>query len=560
MIKVIFFNLFSTSEEGLTTMPNELCINSLNCNNIFPDEFLNFTNNNKIKFSHQGIAVIYAPNGTGKTTLARIFSKKNNTHFNVVYNGNNFSTETEQNLFYIIEDQNRRNIIQGNAQEFFIGNNIRREYELKELLNSTLKTLLLDIATLLKDKYKIATKTNKLIDLLPNEQIRTILRDIVNKSSKGGNTSCEQICSIIDHLNSESPLTSDIDNQKLSFLTNDFNNKNSFINLLYGIQVGLISPNTRIRNIEKDDEAVRILNMFPDVEQCIVCDNEHINVAELIETKSQDKEFILGSLNGELKPLIVPIISTNLSEDPFNIKSTILDLLETGNPLILEALISDIDETKELFIRCVEAEIKNIIITSGIHELFQEYSTLRSNDIELHEEDYLYIQEIINSNVDKELKVDRDSNGNIVVFLDNSGLIGKDRNELPLSTGEQNFLSICFELLKAKNSNSPIIVLDDPISSFDSIYKNKIAYAIIKILQNKKIFLLTHNTDLLRLLDSQYSGCFRLYLFNKNDDTSRGFLPIKDTETSLILRVDKLLKLFRENIYAYVEDFNLFLI
>ena len=74
---------------------------------------------------------------------------------------------------------------------------------------------------------------------------------------------------------------------------------------------------------------------------------------------------------------------------------------------------------------------------------------------------------------------------------------------MPLSSVEQNFLSLTFEFLKAKNSDKPIIILDDPISSFDSIYKNKIAYAIVKILQNKKRVILTHNVDLLRLLDGQ---------------------------------------------------------
>lgn len=47
------------------------------------------------------------------------------------------------------------------------------------------------------------------------------------------------------------------------------------------------------------------------------------------------------------------------------------------------------------------------------------------------------------------------------------------------------------------------IELDDPISSFDSVYKNKIAFCIIKFLENKKQIILTHNTDLIRLLEVQ---------------------------------------------------------
>lgn len=85
---------------------------------------------------------------------------------------------------------------------------------------------------------------------------------------------------------------------------------------------------------------------------------------------------------------------------------------------------------------------------------------------------------------------------------------GKTRDELPLSTGEQNFLSLTFEFLKAKNSERPIVVIDDPVSSFDSIYKNKVVYAIVKMLHHKKRIVLTHNTDLIRLLDGQYRRCF----------------------------------------------------
>ena len=51
--------------------------------------------------------------------------------------------------------------------------------------------------------------------------------------------------------------------------------------------------------------------------------------------------------------------------------------------------------------------------------------------------------------------------------------------------------------MKAKKSDMPVVVIDDPISSFDSIYKNKIVYAIVKILHNKKRIVLTHNTDLI---------------------------------------------------------------
>lgn len=80
-------------------------------------------------------------------------------------------------------------------------------------------------------------------------------------------------------------------------------------------------------------------------------------------------------------------------------------------------------------------------------------------------------------------------------MLDDQALLGLDRSEMHLSSGEQNFISLAFALLLARHSEQEFIVVDDPISSFDSVYKNKIAFCIVKFLENKKQIILTHNTD-----------------------------------------------------------------
>ena len=85
-------------------------------------------------------------------------------------------------------------------------------------------------------------------------------------------------------------------------------------------------------------------------------------------------------------------------------------------------------------------------------------------------------------------------------------MLGTERKQMELSTGEQNFISLAFELLYARHSDKEYIIMDDPISSFDSVYKNIIAFCIIKFLENKKQVILTHNTDLIRLLDVQLNN------------------------------------------------------
>lgn len=52
--------------------------------------------------------------------------------------------------------------------------------------------------------------------------------------------------------------------------------------------------------------------------------------------------------------------------------------------------------------------------------------------------------------------------------------------------------------MRARNVEEDIIVIDDPISSFDSIYKNKIIYCINSLSETKECLVLTHNIDLIK--------------------------------------------------------------
>ena len=162
--------------------------------------------------------------------------------------------------------------------------------------------------------------------------------------------------------------------------------------------------------------------------------------------------------------------------------------------------------------------------------------------------------------MDKKIAVRRDENKNIKILLEEREFLGKDREELPLSTGEQNFLSLCFEFLKAKNSPQKIVVLDDPISSFDSIYKNKVVFAMVKMLENKPRIILTHNIDLLRLLESQYKNSFRLYLLNNTEGENNGFIALSKNEQSMLINLQELLNTFRHTIFNSIKSPEMYLI
>ena len=234
--------------------------------------------------------------------------------------------------------------------------------------------------------------------------------------------------------------------------------------------------------------------------------------------------------------------------------------IETGELDGICNLREDIQKYRDIFVKKVINELLEILNNSDIKDKNEEYKNLINEKPEINDGDFLYIEQIINNSMLKKIKIDRDDKKNIQIFIENKEFLGIDREELPLSSGEQNFLSLTLEFLKAKNSDKPIVILDDPISSFDSIYKNKIAYAIIKILNNKKRVILTHNVDLLRLLDGQLKKCFSLFLFNNTENEENGVIPLKPDERDMLISLDALLKAFRTNIYKHVKNKELFLI
>ena len=56
-----------------------IIFNSIENKDIFSLDYKEFTKNNKIDFSKEGISVIYGPNGTGKTSLVKVLSAEKGT-------------------------------------------------------------------------------------------------------------------------------------------------------------------------------------------------------------------------------------------------------------------------------------------------------------------------------------------------------------------------------------------------------------------------------------------------------------------------------------------------
>jgi ABC-type lipoprotein export system ATPase subunit len=529
--------------------------NKIENGDIFTRDFKPLVKHNGIDFAAgEEIAVIYGPNGTGKTSLIKVLAGEKSTKIEFEYDGQSYTSGKD--VFHIINDQNNRNIIEGETKDFFLGDNIRREFELQGLIVAERKKLIDGLISSLKT-HGISAANSPLIDLIPNTDIVAVIKDAANSKSKGEKFANAQLISSLGAITIAN--VPEYDEKKLAFIQNDLASKDSIIKRIEDVNTAPSTPHPHVHQIEENTEAINILNRFHK-DQCIVCDTEGIDWEALLSSKTANRATVFEALSDEIKPIIEKIIALVPTSDPLQIKTRLVDAISNGDNADIVTLLQEVIAHKALYSLLLCNDLAAVFAESELADQVAEYEALIAEKPEITQEDELYIQEIISNSMSKSLALERDENKNLKILLSNKEVLGKDRKELPLSTGEQNFLSLTFEFLKAKNSDCPIVVIDDPVSSFDSIYKNKVAYAIVRMLHRKKRIILTHNTDLLRLLDSQYSNCYKLYLLNNTDGEENGFIALNNKEQDMLMSLEKLLTAFRSKLFPYIQNVELFLI
>ena len=533
-----------------------LVFKKIESGDIFTRDFSPLVRNNEIIFpTSEEIAVVYGPNGTGKTSLIKVLGDAKDTKVEFSLDGTDYQAGTA--VFHIINDQNNRNIISGETRDFFLGDNIRHEFELQDQVATDRNAVISAILSLTKNTFGISAGNSPLIDLLPKVDMAAFIKDCANSKSKGNRYTTDELVVLLTSL--EHHDIPEYNPEKLAFVQSDWVNRKSIIRKLEELVGAKFVPNAHVHEIEENTEAIGILSRFHK-NKCIVCDNENIDWETLLAAKTAHRQATLDALDDKIKEAIeqtIPLVSVS---DPFSIKSCLLDSIASGDIEAITNLSRELTAYKELYAKLMENGIVEIVNGSELIAHHTEYQRIIAERPDIADEDYLYIQEIISNSMSKPLTIERDENRRLRIYLSNQEFLGKTRDELPLSTGEQNFLSLTFEFLKAKNSECPIVVIDDPVSSFDSIYKNKVIYAIVKMLHHKKRIVLTHNTDLIRLLDGQYKRCFKLYLLNNTDGELNGFIPLKNNEQEMLISLEKLLAAFRESVPRHVVNQELFLI
>ena len=250
---------------------------------IFCDDFNPFIEKNELDFEDKNIIVLYGPNGIGKSSLANVLGYKEGS-FSLKYKDVTYSKEDER-IFHIIDDQINRNIIKGEDDEFVIGENIRRERELKKEIDEKFEELFKKyLSKTLKEDFNIATKNSLLTDKIENKELRKYVSDLANNRSKGKEIDRDNFIKTVTNLKVQE--TPSYDQRKFNYLINNYKDTKSIIYKIMNINEQQINKNENIQSIEEHDEAIRILEKFDYKTDCVVCDND-INCLELHEKKSK---------------------------------------------------------------------------------------------------------------------------------------------------------------------------------------------------------------------------------------------------------------------------------
>lgn len=554
-------------------MAMKLEFNRIKNQSIFQPEFQNFDENgyNIIEFKKQpqatgGIAVVYAPNGTGKSSLTAVLENNDETNeelsFEAVFNDNQIIT-SEIGAFHIIGDQISRNVIKGETSDYLIGREIRREYYLKKEIANEFKTAFNELNLDYKNNYKITKVTDYFLNILQQKNFAAynFIRNIVKKQSKGKEIDKEQFIAYVRDAQNR-PRLADVEENKKQFIIKNA----TIIEQFMQIDLEQIVTNENVQEIEKNDDAINILEKYKHLHNCIVCDNDQIDGDLLLQRKTERQKQIYAGLDEKTKSILNNIAMNPklLGDDPFEIKKNVLNFISLGNyePVCLtkEDIISYLNEIVDEMVNKLFERFSR----TNMYSLWDEYSRILETQPTLDNEELLYIEKIISENIGRDIRITRDDENdhNFKLMLGDQELLGLERSEMHLSTGEQNFISLAFELLLARHSTQEFVVLDDPISSFDSVYKNKIAFCIIKFLENKKQIILTHNTDLIRLLDVQLQNCFNLYILNNVEGGRNGFVPVEQEEKKILIYLSNLVEFFQNKnggLEAIIHDKKYFL-
>ena len=276
-------------------------------------------------------------------------------------------------------------------------------------------------------------------------------------------------------------------------------------------------------------------------------------VAKLIQSATHEKTGEYSGLNNS-HIIIFDIHSEYKSAFP---DANFIDI----NNLILPYWLLNGDELEELFLESGDfnnynqasllqkvitenkkkynSELENISFDTPVKFILNEVITCLSN-LSRETKDYKKTNEIAIKEIFKsKFNVSFDD----VEFNDNEKYveITLPRNVEKYSTGEVNLMVFTFTIYQFIASNKEILIVDDPLSSYDISNQYRIMFDLVQASSSgKKVIILTHNIDCINIANTQHRNIFKYKYIEKVD----GILYLKDinlNESDSVLSISNLL-------------------
>lgn len=251
----------------------KITFSTIKSGEIFCDDFLCLTDlNGTIEFKHMqtagGIAVVYAPNGTGKSSLASLLDTEVTDESRKFVAADEYGNEIkpETGTFHVIHDQLNRNVIRGKTTDYLIGAQIRREYELRDRLSVAYQNAFSQLSSKYKTDYKVSKVGDCILVHMQSLQDTVhqtaypFIRSIVNSRQRGKDIDKDKFVEFIrDEANI--PNLVELDADKRGFVINDLA-KPKVIEKIISIHPYEILPDENTILIERHDDAIGILKKY----------------------------------------------------------------------------------------------------------------------------------------------------------------------------------------------------------------------------------------------------------------------------------------------------------
>lgn len=119
------------------------------------------------------------------------------------------------------------------------------------------------------------------------------------------------------------------------------------------------------------------------------------------------------------------------------------------------------------------------------------------------------------------------------------------RNVETFSTGEINLILFITKLFSFLGSDKQLLIIDDPISSYDLVNQYHIVFHLCKIIasHDKHVIVFTHNPDVINIINSQNNSAYTYLFFDKvKNKIIMNALPTEMRTGANVLFIDNLTK------------------